>query len=125
MNGLLIGPVLLTAFFFPLQPVEQPRPEVAVLKAGLGSCSAEFAVRDADGRPVYNATVHVRVRYGAFGVKRADLEVGTNVEGKARIEGLPRKARPLAYDIQKLGKKAVVTQDVSANCRADYDVTLK
>jgi len=39
------------------------------------------------------------------GVKRADLEIGTNSEGKARVEGLPRKARPLTYDIEKDGKK--------------------
>jgi hypothetical protein len=68
----------------------------AVLKAALGGiCSADFTVKDADGTPVYAAMIHVRVRYGALGVKRADLEIGAGSDGKARIEGLPEKARPL------------------------------
>jgi hypothetical protein len=40
----------------------------------------------------------VRVRYGAMGIKRMDLEVGTNSEGKAVIKELPDKARPMTYD---------------------------
>jgi hypothetical protein len=107
------------------QPADPAKPEVTVLKAGLGGCSADFLVKDADGKPVYSANVHVRVRYGVFGVKRADLEVGTNSNGEARIEGLPDKAKPMAYDVQKDGKKASAEQDVMTNCRAKYDLTLK
>src|SRR4051812_24021222 len=88
------------------QPAEPAKPEVTVLKAGLGACSSDFIVKDADAKPVYAASVHVRIRYGAFGVKRADLEVGTNSNGEARIEGLPDKARPMTYEVQKDGKKA-------------------
>ena len=50
------------------------------------------------------ATVHVRIRYGFMSLKRMDLEVGTNSDGKARVEGLPEKARPLVYDITKDGR---------------------
>jgi len=107
------------------QPQPKP-PDVTVMKAALGgTCSADFAVKDAAGKPVYGAMVHVRVRYGFGGVKRADLEVGTSSEGKARVEGLPDKARPMTYDIAKDDKKAEVTQDVSSTCRATFDVTLK
>ena len=122
---MLITTLALAAALFAQQPPETAKPEVAVLKAGLGACSADFIVKDADGKPVYAAAIHVRVRYGVFGVKRADLEVGTNANGEARIEGLPDKARPLVYDIQKAGKKAAADQDVAANCRAKYDLTLK
>ena len=104
----------------------QKPPDVTVMKAALGgSCSADFTVKDADGKPVYAATVHVKVRYGFAGVKHADLEVGTSSEGKARIEGLPDKARPLAYEIKKEEKKAEAAQDVSDTCHATFEVSLK
>jgi hypothetical protein len=100
--------------------------EVPVLKANLGGdCSADFLVRGADGRPVYNATIHVRVRYGFMSVKRSDLEIGTNADGKARIEGLPAKAKPLAYEVIKDKTKAAVEQNVADNCHATFEVSLK
>ena len=53
--------------------------DVTLMKAGLGgSCSADFTVKGPDDKPIYAALVHVKVRYGFAGVKRADLEVGTN-----------------------------------------------
>jgi hypothetical protein len=123
--AMLVTTIALTAVVLAQQPAQAPKPEITVLKAGLGTCSVDFIVNDSDGKPVYAATIHVRVRYGLWGIKRADLEVGTNSDGQARIEGLPAKARPLTYDIQKAGKKAAVEQNVSDNCRANYEVTLK
>ena len=82
-------------------------------------------MKDADDKPIYAATIHVRVRYGLWGMKRMDLEVGTSPGGKARVEGLPDKGRRLAYDIQKADKKAVVEQNLSDNCHATYEVSLK
>ena len=108
--------------------LQQPSktPDVTLMKAALGgSCSADFTVKDSAGTPVYAAMVHVRVRYGFAGVKRADLEVGTSSEGKARIEGLPDKAKPMTYDIKKDDKKAEVTQDLADTCHATFDVVLK
>jgi hypothetical protein len=107
---------------------QQPEkaPDITLMKAALGgSCSADFSIKGADGKPVYAAMVHVKVRYGFAGVKRADLEVGTSSEGKARIEGLPDKARPMTYEIAKDEKKAEVTQDVSSTCHATFDVVMK
>ena len=100
-------------------------PELPVLDARLGSCSADFLVKDAKGAPVPLATVRVRVRYGVMSVKRMDLEVGTNSEGKAQIKGLPEKAKPMTYDVQKDDKKAVVDQNVEKTCQAKLEVTLK
>ncbi len=118
--------VVALAGVFAQQPAESPKPEIPVLKAGLGGeCSADFTVKDADGKPVYGAAVSVRVRYGAMGIKRADLEVGTNPEGKARIEGLPAKARPIVYNIQKDDKKGVATQAAAGPCHARFEVSLK
>jgi hypothetical protein len=108
------------------QPAAPPVPPAAVLKAALGGiCSADFTVKDADGKPVYAAMVHVKVRYGTFGVKRADLVIGTGSDGKARIEGLPEKARPLVYDIKKDRLEASAEQDVEEKCQATFEVTIK
>jgi hypothetical protein len=120
----MLGAYLISALLAAPPQGSAPQ-EVPVLKANLGGdCSADFVVRQ-DGQPVYNATVHVRVRYGAFSVKRSDLEIGTNSDGKARIEGLPAKAKPLAYDVHKGDKKASVEQDVTSMCHATFDVQLK
>jgi len=110
-----------------LAPAQSTNPqEVPVLKANLGGdCSADFIVRGADGQPAYNATIHVRVRYGFMSVKRSDLEIGTNADGKARIEGLPSKAKPLAYEVTKDKTKAALEQNVADNCHATFDVSLK
>jgi hypothetical protein len=101
------------------------KPDPPVLNAKLGDCSADFLVKDAGGKPVYTALVHVRIRYGFAGVKRMDLEIGTDADGKARLEGLPAKARPLAYDISKGDRKAAAEQDLEKTCHATFDVTLK
>jgi hypothetical protein len=104
---------------------ETQKPELAIISARLGSCAADFTVKDADGKPVYAATVHVRVRYGFMSLKRMDLEVGTNSDGKARVEGLPEKGKLLAYDITKADKKAAVEQDLEISCHKVFDVSLK
>jgi hypothetical protein len=103
----------------------QPTPDLAVISGRLGPCSADFTVTDADGKPIYAAIVHVRIRYGFMSVKRMDLEVGTNSDGKARVEGLPEKARPLTYDVTKDTLKGTVRQDLAANCKATFAVALK
>jgi hypothetical protein len=115
---------LFTLFLVP-QAADQPKPEVPALKAGLGTCAVDFVVKDGDGKPVYQATIHSKIRYGALSVKRMDVEVSTNDEGKARIEGLPTKARPIVYDIEKAGVKTTAQQDVSTGCLASLQVTLK
>jgi hypothetical protein len=100
-------------------------PELPVLDAKLGGCTADFTVKNAAGAPVYPALIHVQVRYGPLNVKRMDLEVGTNVEGKARVTGLPDKARRMTWDITKDDKKTVVDQDVEKTCQGKFEVTLK
>jgi hypothetical protein len=106
-------------------PQTEFKQELAVISARLGNCSADFTVTDAGGAPVYAATVHVRIRYGFMSLKRMDLEVGTGSDGKARVEGLPEKAKPLVYDITKDGRKATIDQDLATMCRGTYQVSLK
>jgi hypothetical protein len=120
---MLIATLLIAALS--QQAPEASKLELPVLKAGLGTCSADFTVNDVDGKPAYLAVVHVKIRYGAMAVKRMDLEVSTNADGKARVEGLPAKARPLVYDIQKGNKKIIAQQDVAKECQKTLNVTFR
>jgi len=117
----------LTMFVIGVLAQQPDRPaDVTLMKAALGgSCSADFTVKDAAGKPLIGATVHVKVRYGFAGVKRADLEIQSSPYGKVRIEGLPDKAKPMTYEIKKDELKAKVTQDVSTTCHGTFDVVLK
>lgn len=118
--------VMMLAAAFAQQPAATPELEIPVLDAGLGGdCSADFTVKDAEGKPVYAAAIHVRVRYGFLGIKRADLEVGTNSDGKARIAGLSTKSKPLVYHIEESERETTAEQDVKTNCQATFEVTLK
>jgi len=123
---MFIATIALAAVTLVQQPAaDTPKPELAIISARLGTCSADFTVKDPDGKPVYAAVIHVRIRYGFLSLKRMDLEVGTNSAGKARVEGLPATARPLAYDVSKADKKTGVEQDLSTTCNATYDVSLR
>jgi len=100
-------------------------PEVPMLDAKLGACSADFTVTDAGGAPIYDARIHVRIRYGPLAVKRMDLEIGTNSDGRARLAGLPPRARPLVYDITKGTLKSTAGQELVKTCAGVFAVTLK
>lgn len=125
LSAMLIAIVLVAAVTLGQQPADAPKPEPVVIKAGLGSCSSDFMVKDAAGQPAYAATVHVKIRYGLMHLKRMDLEVSTGPDGKARVEGLPAKARPLVYDIAKGDQKATVEQNLETSCQASHEVSLK
>ena len=117
--------LLFVLLFLPQQPATQPAVELSVISARQGECFGDFTVKDAAGAPIYAATIHVRVRYGLLGLKRVDLEVGTNSEGKARVEGLPANGRTLVYDVTKGELKTTVEQDLETTCRAEHQVTLR
>ncbi|SRR6266436_753439 len=100
-------------------------PEVPVVDGKVGSCKADFTVKDEAGKPIYNATIKVTLRYGLFNKRRMDLEIGTNGDGKARIIGLPNSPRkPLEFQITSGTVSQSVEDDPSTNCNAVYDVTL-
>ena len=123
---MIIATIALAAAALVQQPVaEPPKADLAVISARLGGCAADFTVKDADGEPIYAATVHVRIRYGFLGIKRMDLEVGTDSAGQARVEGLPDTVKPLTFDIQKADMTATVEQTHLSDCRATYEVSLK
>ena len=92
----------------------------------MGPCTADFTVVDSSNKPVFDAKVHVKFKYGFMSKKDTDLEVGTNSDGKAHVEGLPSKLKkpPLEYTIQSGGLTQTVTNDPAADCHAIFNVTL-
>jgi len=100
-------------------------PEIPVVDGGIGSCKADFHVTDDTGKPIYNAKIKVTLKYGFFNVRKTELEVGTNSDGKARFTGLPDSPKkPLEFEIKSGTVSKSVTDDPSTNCSASYEVTL-
>lgn len=100
-------------------------PDVPVVDGGLGSCRADFTVKDGSGKPIYNARIHVIIKYGFLNKRKAELEVGTNSDGKARVTGLPNlPKKPLEFSIKSGTVEKTVIDDPSDNCNATFDVTL-
>jgi len=102
--------------------------EVPVVEARLGPCSADFMVKDSSDKPIYDAKIHVKFQYGFMGKRSQELQVGTNSDGKARVEGLPEKLRkkekPFEYEIRSGQQSKAFTQDPETNCHASFDVVL-
>ena len=100
-------------------------PQVPVVDGGLGSCRADFTVKDGSDKPIYNAKIHVLIKYGFLSKRKTELEVGTNSDGKASVTGLPNMPkRPLEFTIKSGTVEKTVTDDPSENCNAKFDVTL-
>ena len=101
-------------------------PEVPVADGGLGSCRADFTVKDEAGKPIYNAKIDVTLKSGGlFSRRKTELEVGTNSDGKARFTGLPAlPKKPLEFEIKSGTVTKSVTDDPSTNCNAVYEVSL-
>jgi hypothetical protein len=100
-------------------------PEVPVAKGGAGPCSADFVVRDSAGKGVYDAKIGIQVQYGFFGARKLGLTIGTNYDGKARIEGLPEKIKnPADFKITHADQNKSVPFDPLSNCHSQNEVTL-
>ncbi|HEV2488828.1 MAG TPA: hypothetical protein VGT03_03395 [Candidatus Acidoferrales bacterium] len=100
-------------------------PEVPKVDGGVGPCRADFTVKDGAGKPLYNAKINVILKYGFLNLRKTELEVGTNSDGKARFTGLPEDPKkPLAFHVKSGDVSHTVTYDPSTNCNAVFDVTL-
>ncbi len=100
--------------------------DVPTASGGMGPCTADFTVVDASNKPVYNAKIHTKLKYGFMSKRDTDLEVGTNSDGKARMEGLPDKLKkpPMEFTIQSGDSTKSVSNDPAANCHPTFSVTL-
>ena len=100
-------------------------PQIPAVDGALGSCRADFTIKDGSDKPIYNAKIHVLIKYGFLSKRKTDLEVGTNSDGKASVTGLPNMPkRPLEFSIKSGTVEKTVTDDPSDTCNAKFDVTL-
>jgi len=99
---------------------------IPVIDGGLGACTADFTVTDAGSKPIYLAKIKVHIAYGFMSTRKLDLEVATNVDGKARFIGLPdRVKRGLFFEASEADRTGNVFDDPSKTCQAQFTVTLR
>ena len=104
----------------------QPDPHsIPSIDAAIGSCTADFTITDTDNKPPYNAKINVRIAYGTWSVRKLDLEVATNVDGKARFTGLPNKLKHnLFFEASEGDRSAEAVNDVNKTCTAQFTLQL-
>jgi hypothetical protein len=96
------------------------------ISADLGPCSALITVTGADTKPVYNAKVSARIRYGFLGAKKLDMETYTSAAGQVNFTKLPMDPKkPVYFSISKDDKLEFVEFKPDVHCRATFDVQLK
>ncbi len=99
---------------------------VTVIDAGIGSCSADFTVHDANGAPVYDAKIRVHIAYGFMNTHKMDLEAGTNAAGKARFTGLPDKPKQgLFFRASQGDREGSAFDNPAKTCNANFTITLE
>jgi ABC-type Fe3+-hydroxamate transport system substrate-binding protein len=99
---------------------------VPVLDGGIGSCTADITVTDASGAPVYAATIKVHIAYGFANARKLDLQLGTNVDGKARFTGLPDKIKHGVYFHATEGdREGEAFDDPTNTCKAQLPITIR
>lgn len=119
---------LLFALFSFCAVAQSPDPHsVPSIDAALGPCSADFLVNDADGHPVYLAKISTRVAYGFGSFHKLDLEISTNVDGKARFTGFPATLKHGLYfqATDSQNRTAVAFDDPEKTCEKQFTLTLQ
>jgi hypothetical protein len=125
MSAFLLATLSISALHAQTAPPVDPK-TVPVIDAGLGTCSADFTVKDAAGAPVYNAKISVHIAYGFMNLHKLDLEVGTNAAGQARFTGLPDKIKQgLFFQASEGGREASVFDNPALTCKKEFTVTLE
>jgi hypothetical protein len=98
---------------------------VPVIDGGIGTCSAAFTVSDEAAAPVYDAKIRVHIAYGFMYLHKMDLEVGTNVDGKARFTGLPARTKAgLSFQASKADREGTAFVDPATTCKSDLTIVL-
>jgi hypothetical protein len=99
---------------------------VPAIDGGIGPCTADFIVNDASGAPVYAAKVNVHIAYGFANIRKLDLQISTNIDGKARFTGLPDHIKHGIYFHASEGNRIGEAFDDPANtCKTQFTITLR
>jgi hypothetical protein len=100
-----------------------PSKEVPMIDGEVGPCSVDFTVTDAADKPVYDAKIRVHIEHGFLKIRKLDLEVGTNADGKARFQGLPHTGN-LFFQASKGKLKGVASVSPENDCHAKHTIVL-
>jgi len=99
---------------------------VPVMDGGIGPCTADLTIVDSAGKPVYAAKVKVHIAYGFMNVRKLDLELGTNTDGKARFTGLPDRIKHgLYFEASEGDRSGEAFDDTTNTCKAQFTITLQ
>lgn len=99
---------------------------VPVIDAAAGSCSADFTITDNAGAPLYAANIQVHIAYGFMYLRKLDLEVGTNTDGKARFVGLPERTKNgLFFRASQGDREGSAFDDPANTCKAQFTIALQ
>lgn len=121
-----VAALALSLLFSVAAAAVQQRTPVPQVDAGIGPCTVDFTVSQSGNKPLYNAEIAVNIAYGFMGLKKMDLKVGTDSEGKARFVGLPEKVHnpPLAFVVHAKGLTKTVNYWPRVRCHARYAVIM-
>ena len=124
MRPLLLG---LSLCSFSTAQTSTPDPHsVPVVDGGAGPCSADFTVTDSSGAPIYAAKINTHIAYGTWSVRKLDLEVSTNADGKARFTGIPKRMkRGIYFHATEGGREGEVFDDPAQTCTANFTLPLQ
>src|SRR5262245_59006893 len=106
------------------QPQQPPPPQqsddVPAIDVKVGHLWVELTLTDANTKPVYAATVKVHIAYGFAGVRKLDLEAGTNAQGKILFKGLPLRVHnpPVEFHASKGELTGTATYNPATECQA-------
>jgi hypothetical protein len=97
--------------------------QVPIMDGQAGPCSVSYTVTDSNGAPVYDARIKVHIEYGFGGFHRLDLEAATNVDGKTKFVGLPKKVKggTLYFNAAKGDQTGSATYDPDKGCDGEND----
>jgi hypothetical protein len=86
---------------------------------------AAFSVSDEAAAPVYDAKIRVHIAYGFMYLHKMDLEIGTNVDGKARFTGLPARTKVgLNFQASKADREGTAFVDPATTCNTVLTIVL-
>jgi hypothetical protein len=110
---------------YPADPKPDPK-TIAEVDAGLGPCTADFTITDEAGAPVYAANIRVHIAYGFANLHKFDLQVGTNVDGKARFIGLPENPKQgLFFHASEADREGSAFDNPAKTCKAQFTIVLR
>ena len=127
LTSSVLSSILLPIILSLLAHAQTPDPKsVPVVDGNIGACSVDFTVNDEAGSPVYAAKIKVHIAYGFMYARKLDLEVGTNVDGKARFAGLPdRVKRGLFFEASESDRTAEAFDDPATTCKNQFTLVLR